>query len=665
VCTNNELTFVNTTPDLYAGELLYEWSVAGVVTETTRDLAYSFPTTGDYTIKLKTSIPGCSGEQTQTITGVGEGPLVDFVIDGRCVGESVSFTNASSGSIVGYEWALGEGDASTATSVTKVFAGAGLYTVTLQATGTNGCESSVSESHTIYSNPQPDFNTDLPPFSCSGTATQFNDLTPLLTDSNLDTWLWQFDDGGSAASIQSPQHTYAQSGTYNVSLTVTSDQGCASTAQKQIVIAPSPLPVISTTAACVDASTTLADASGDTAAQWQWQVGNNFYFTESPEHVFAEPGTYTIQLNLTAENGCMGSASKQVSVLEPLVPDFTIAKNCVGEEAVLTATVPLATDVPQTYQWSINTETVNGQVINYSFASTGLQEVALQVTGQSGCDYSITRAVTIVEAPVANFTTSTSFGPPPLAVQFTNVSTYAASYRWQFNDALNSSSQATSPSFTYTTVGSYAIDLTAFNAQGCEHTVSKLIEVAFPVISVALTELRVVEDNGTQRLLITLQNNGNVALISAPVELSLANGVALREMVTALLVGGQSNVYSLNTSLSPTSAGDWICVSLLLDDNVTQAIEQCVTINDNTVLIEPSPNPAGDFVTLQWISGDTGTAEIELLTGLGETITRIQQPSTEGLNSIRIDVQSLQPGLYFFRIQSGKAARTFRTIIAR
>lgn len=43
-----------------------------------------------------------------------------------------------------------------------------------------------------------------------------------ISSGNVVAWDWDFGDGGTS-SLQNPSHTYTQSGTYNVSLSVTSD----------------------------------------------------------------------------------------------------------------------------------------------------------------------------------------------------------------------------------------------------------------------------------------------------------------------------------------------------------------------------------------------------------------------------------------------------------
>ena len=67
-------------------------------------------------------------------------------------------------------------------------------------------------------------------------------------------------------------------------------------------------------------------------------------------------------------------------------------------------------------------------------------------------------------APIANFTATPTSGEAPLTVQFTDLSTNATSWRWDFGD--DATSNESNPSHTYTTVGTYDVTLTATNADG-------------------------------------------------------------------------------------------------------------------------------------------------------------------------------------------------------
>ncbi|MCU0369400.1 MAG: PKD domain-containing protein, partial [Cyclobacteriaceae bacterium] len=157
ICTNNQFTFTNNTVDNFDGNLSYEWRVNDVLKSTSRDLAYAFNSQGDQQIKLKTSIPGCSDESTQTIANVQVGPVAAFSYSGKCEGEEVVFSNQSSGAISAYLWQFGNGNTSALQNPAQVYTTYGQYPVTLNATGTNGCVSSITKNVGIYSVPQTDF----------------------------------------------------------------------------------------------------------------------------------------------------------------------------------------------------------------------------------------------------------------------------------------------------------------------------------------------------------------------------------------------------------------------------------------------------------------------------------------------------------------------------
>ncbi len=68
------------------------------------------------------------------------------------------------------------------------------------------------------------------------------------------------------------------------------------------------------------------------------------------------------------------------------------------------------------------------------------------------------------QAPVADFSASPVSGTAPLAVQFTDQSTNATGWQWDFGDGGSSSQK--NPSHTYQNAGSYTVSLTASNAAG-------------------------------------------------------------------------------------------------------------------------------------------------------------------------------------------------------
>lgn len=667
ICTNNEFTFLNTTVDNFDGNLTYQWLVDDVPTSTQRDLLHTFITGGDKEITLQTSIPGCSSESIQVLTGVGEGPVVDFSIEGVCLNEEVHLTNGSTGDIASYAWDFGDGQLSTETSPTVSYATIGTYAIELETTGNNGCVSTKTVNHQIFSVPQPNFNTDLPPFSCNGTPTQFNDLTPPLTDSNLESWLWDFNDNGATANVQSPTYTYALSGAYDVTLTVTSDQGCSGQLTKNITIAEAPSPTIVNTPACVDTGVEFATLSAQPIVEWQWRMGNSYYFTENPSHVFDEPGNFSVSLMVTGQNGCLNSSSKDIFVPEPIEVDFTSSKKCVDADAQFVAVTNAQDDLPGVYEWTLDGVVKQGEAITHAFKRADLYEVLLRVTAESGCVYSLNKAQTVLEKPIADFSFSPKSGSPPLSVQFTNASINASSYSWHFNDAANSTSTSVSPNFIFTEIGDYPVDLLASNEEGCESTVSKVITVALPLLFVSLNEFEVIQDqSGLLQMRVTVNNEGNVDLQNMPLAVSLNNGTELYETVPEILLGGESKTIVLTTRISKTPGLQFLCLTLELDNNSAGATEElCLSLEGQTIFIAPHPNPAKDIVTLDWVALDEEKMTLSVVNTVGKEMLTTSFLSQQGLNSHVLSTTLWQEGLYFFKVQASGTEHTFRIIIVR
>jgi PKD repeat protein len=438
-----------------------------------------------------------------------QGPTVDFNATNGCQETPVSFTNTSSGTITSYTWDFGDGNQSSASDPSNTYLSNGNFDVVLTATNAAGCENSKTKPITIYSKPQTDFSIDLPPFSCAGSPSQFNDLTPPLTDSNITTWLWGFGDSGNGSSaLKNPTYTYSTAGDYQVSLSATTNFGCTASTQKQVTISTAPSVDFSNSIACLNQGTQFTDASDPTAIAWLWSMQNSTYTTKNPTHVFSASGSQPVVLTVTGNNNCVSQITKTVNVPIPAVPDFTAISTCAGKPTVFQEINAGGNDPAVSWSWEFGGQGVgSGSPAQHIFPATGSYAVKMNTTRQSGCVYSITKSVAISLAPHAQFTPSTESGGSPLTVGFTNTSTFATSYLWKFNDANNSISTEFSPSFIFNQLGEYPVELIASNAFGCEDSFTKTIQVVVPTVNATLTNFQLVPSGNTLKVLATIRNN--------------------------------------------------------------------------------------------------------------------------------------------------------------
>lgn len=178
------------------------------------------------------SAPGCGTTPPANLP-----PVASFTqsINNLAVNFSDTSTD-SDGSIASRNWNFGDGSSSTAANPAKTYATAGSYTVSLTVTDDKGAATSISKTITVTAPP------NVPPVAQFGStvsvlAVTFTDQSTD-SDGSIASRSWNFGDGTSS-SLANPVKTYAASGTYQVSLTVTDNRGASTTSTRSITVAAS------------------------------------------------------------------------------------------------------------------------------------------------------------------------------------------------------------------------------------------------------------------------------------------------------------------------------------------------------------------------------------------------------------------------------------------
>ena len=114
----------------------------------------------------------------------------------------------------------------------------GLFAMTTKGIVTSAL---TANNHLLYSL-EPSDGSNSPPtssftYSCTGLACSFTDQST--DDGTIGAWSWDFGDGGTSAE-QSPSHTFAVSGSYTVSLTVTDDKSATGTSSQSVTVSDAP-----------------------------------------------------------------------------------------------------------------------------------------------------------------------------------------------------------------------------------------------------------------------------------------------------------------------------------------------------------------------------------------------------------------------------------------
>lgn len=136
---------------------------------------------------------------------------------------------------------------------------------------------------------------------------------------------WDFGDGSAAQTGPTAQHTYAQGGTYDVTLTGTDDSGATDSVTIQVTaVGPNAAPTMSFTSSCNQLTCTFdssasSDSDGSIASR-TWTFGDlGTGSGTTVTHTYAAGGTYTVALTGTDNKGAETTEITSVTVTESVV----------------------------------------------------------------------------------------------------------------------------------------------------------------------------------------------------------------------------------------------------------------------------------------------------------------------------------------------------------
>jgi PKD repeat protein len=649
LCTGQQLSFINTSAFDGGSNPSWQWNVDNSILSTDQNPLLTFQTTGNHTIELLASIPGCSNTKTSIINIASTGPSVDFNFSSQCFGQPTNFQNLTSGQVSNYVWNFGDGSTTGSTSTTHVFGSLGNHTVSLLASNAQGCQTTVEKIVPIYDNPQPDFFIDLPPFSCTGSPTQFHDGTPAPTGSNIAQWTWSFNDGvGSSASVKDPQHTFASPGFYDVTLSVTTNFGCQAAVQIPIEIQQSPIVDFSVSAACINKGTQFRALTSGGMRSWNWTIGNTFYGFPDPTHTFTLVGDYQATLVAVANNNCEALVSKTIQIKPVPLLDFSTSVACVGQETIFTDQTT-GIDLPQQWLWNFGLDSyAEDSPASHAFSEPGAKPVQMTVTTQGGCEYSLTKNVVVSPSPIASFTTSTEYGPPPLLTQFTNTSVNASSQSWNFGFN-NATSALPNPTFTFPQLGDYLVELTATNGAGCTDVFTKIINVLIPTRNLTLEqlEIQVGFSSDVKIPVVTVKNNSNVFVSTANALVTGSSGLRVKSTIALNLEPGAAEEFILPLEIFTTE--EFLCVEIDAATDVDLSDNsQCKNLLGRPVLMQPYPNPTSGVLWFDAVLDEAARGSIIISDGMGKKVFAQEFDNLQqGMNRLEVDFTNQPAGLYF------------------
>ena len=317
-------------------------------------------------------------------------------------------------------------------------------------------------------------------------------LTVVFTNSSsgATNYSWDFGDGN-ITNDENPSNTYSNAGVYTVVLTASGPGGSdTSTRTNYIVVTNPPPPVIADftaqpTSGVVPLTVYFTNLSSG-ASSYSWDFGDGDSSSlPNPGHAYTNAGGYSVSLTAVGPGG-----TNTLSLLSYIVvtnpPPPAVANFVAGPTNGVAPLAVWFTNLSSgafAYSWDFGDG--DGSSLPspvHTYTNAGGYSVSLTAVGPGGTNtLSLLSYIVVTNPPpaVANFVAGPTNGVAPLAVWFTNLSSGAFAYSWDFGDG--NVSTAENPSNVYTNSGTYTIGLTAFGAE----STNALTRVSYIVVQTA------------------------------------------------------------------------------------------------------------------------------------------------------------------------------------
>lgn len=374
--------------------------------------SHAFESGGSYDVVLTVvDNDGASTSASQQVTVVANQAPVP-VIAVTCTDLSCNFDASGSydpdGTIASVEWALGDQTSSTELALSHSYAAAGSYVATLTVTDNMGLSATATTDVEVQAPnqlPVASFTHNAVGLQLSVDASASSD-----PDGDLLSYSWDFGDGSPAATTASLVHEYAEPGSYLVTLTVTDDRGGAASTTAEVTIEDqgNQPPAASFTVDVQDLLVNVdASASSDpdgTITSYDWDFGDGTTATGvTASHSYAAAGSYQLRLQVTDDQGAIGTTTSEVTVAEAANQAPTAVFTHTVADLELTVDGSGSSDPDGTissHEWSFGDgATATGPSAQHSYAAAGDYEVSLTVTDDRGAQTSVSETITVTAPP--------------------------------------------------------------------------------------------------------------------------------------------------------------------------------------------------------------------------------------------------------------------------
>ncbi len=238
--------------------------------------------------------------------------------------------------------------------------------------------------------------------TCIAGPVTFTDESSTDADSLID-WDWTFGEGGMSIE-QNPIYDYRVPGNHLVSLVIEDNNGCMDTFQQVINYFPVPSILVVDPSEILGCAPQLVDINNlsfpiDSTYDILWQLGDgNTSTAVSPVHLYENPGTYSVSVDITSPIGCMTDAAwdNLIRIRPTPVADFTCDPETVSSFNSEVTFTDQSIDAAF-WDWVFGEDGFSfEQNPVYVFPDTGLQTIMQIVEHPEGCRDTMFKVIDVV-----------------------------------------------------------------------------------------------------------------------------------------------------------------------------------------------------------------------------------------------------------------------------
>lgn len=428
-CQGSPILFTNTTSPV-PPQVQWDFNNDGIFESTSQSVNYSYTSPGVYSPSMiVTYSPTCKDTVTlnQAIT-ITNGVNVNFEADSVTACSlpfTVNFTNTSVGAgPVNYVWYIDNVQAGTGLNYTHTFNSYGTYSVKLVSTNASGCVNQhIKTNYISIAEPSVDFTHAAS--VCTGQDVPVTNVVVTSADP-VATYNWDFNsDGITDATGLDPDFSYSDPGSYSITLTIVTENGCTATRTHtqniEVLTQVSANFTASATTTCAGQPVEFCvdDQPGNTFS-WNFYDGTGWVIMPLNEscitHDYADTGYFN--LTLTVFNGAcnvLQTFENYIYVAPPLAK-FQYQVDCTD---LLTVNFYDASIGADSLVWDFGDGSplvINEANPVHTYTSQGGYTVTLTAFNtELGCpDIKVTDIAVV--APDASITIGATSGCPPLSV---------------------------------------------------------------------------------------------------------------------------------------------------------------------------------------------------------------------------------------------------------